>query len=84
MQNLENKLSPVLQRYVEQRFVGYYIISDITSKAYTTTQLPLEVTKKNQMKISEKCLIIYSSTCNLYQLYFIAMGTECKTCQNYL
>lgn len=84
MQNLENKLSPVLQRYVEQHFVGYYIISDITSKAYTTTQLPLEVTKKNQMKISEKCLIIYSSTCNLYQLYFIAMGTEYKTCQNYL
>lgn len=79
MQNLENKLSPVLQRYVEQHFVGYYIISDITSKAYTTTQLPLEVTKKNQMKISEKC-----STCNLYQLYFIAMGTEYKTCQNYL
>ena len=84
MQNLENKLSPVLQRYVEQHFVGYYIISDITSKAYTTTQLPLEVTKENQVKISEKCLIIYSSTCNLYQLYFIAMGTEYKTCQNYL
>ena len=46
MQNLENKLSPVLQRYVEQNFVGYYVFTDITNKAYTTTQLSFEITKK--------------------------------------